>query len=75
MGSPPIQIETALSPTSLLSLAGVGICSFADADCSKLLSEQAAMVFKIEHSAHTHALKISVLLSPPSKKRTLPALL
>jgi hypothetical protein len=47
----------------------LSICSFADADCSKLLSEQAAMVFKIEHPAHTRAPKISVLFSPPKSGR------
>jgi hypothetical protein len=36
--------------------------------CSELNSEQAAVVFKIEHPAYTRALKISVLLlSRPPK--------
>jgi hypothetical protein len=43
----------------------LSIRSFADAVCSELHSEQAAVVFKIEHPAHTRAPKISVLFSRP----------
>jgi hypothetical protein len=53
-----------------LALLMLSIRSFADADCSKLNSEQAAMVFNIEHPAHTYALKISVLLRRAPQKRT-----
>jgi hypothetical protein len=48
----PIKSIFRIVAFSTWLLMWLSIRSFADADCSKLLNEQAAMVFKIEHPAH-----------------------